>query len=183
MKDVMLDFETMGNGKNAAVVQIGACYFDRVTGEIGKTFECNIDLESCIKSGGELDASTVQWWLSQSPEAIQSILANPKYTIQDSFNGLNDFLGDCKAIWSHATFDFVILQETLKRLGIKPKFRYSHARDIRTLVDIANIKTKPLVREGLHHNGLADCKHQVKYVTAALNYLKGALNEYPSQVP
>jgi hypothetical protein len=52
MKDVMLDIETFGNGKHAAICQIGACYFDRSNGEIGATFKVNVDARSAEKSGG-----------------------------------------------------------------------------------------------------------------------------------
>ncbi len=43
MRDCMIDFETLGTGPDAAIIQVGACYFDRVTGEIGATFKRNFD--------------------------------------------------------------------------------------------------------------------------------------------
>lgn len=173
----MLDFETFGNGKNALVIQIGACFFDRVTGEIGYTFKLNVDAVSAAKSGGEFDASTIYFWLSQSSEAIKSVTDEPRVPIKDAFILLNDFLKQAKAIWSHATFDFVILQETLKRLDIKPSFRYSVARDIRTLQDLSKgVYAKSFKREGTHHDALEDCKFQVKYCVAALNSIKSPIN-------
>ena len=172
----MIDMETLGNGKHAAVIQIGACYFDRNTGEIGQTFDMNIDAESAVRSGAEMDAATVYWWLSQSKEAIDSVIAQPRIDTTLAFEALNEFLKDAKTIWSHATFDFVILTETLKRLQIKPSFRYTVARDIRTLVDLAKITFSKTKREGLHHNGLDDCKHQVKYCVEAMNKIKGRQN-------
>lgn len=175
MKDVMLDFETLGNGKNKCVVQVGACYFDRTTGEIGKTFEANIDARSAVMAGGQIDADTVYWWLKQSREAIDSILKEPLEDITIIFTRLNDFLKDAKEIWSHATFDYVTLQETLKQLNIKPSFSYRSARDIRTLVDIAGITVDKTTRTGLHHNGLEDCRHQVKYCVAAMDKIKRRL--------
>lgn len=169
----MLDLESFGNGKNACVVQIGACYFDRVSGEIGKTFKVNVDARSSVESGADMDADTVYWWLSQSREAIDSVTSDPKLTIVDSFNQLNAFLINAESVWSHATFDFVIVQETFKRLGIKPTFSFRTARDIRTLVNLANITVSKTPREGLHHDALEDCKHQVKYCVEAMNKLKG----------
>jgi hypothetical protein len=173
MIDCMIDFESLGNGKNACVIQVGACYFDRDTGEIGETFDMNIDAESAVRSGADIDAQTVYWWLSQSKEAQNSVIAQPRIDATLAFEALNEFLKDAKTIWSHATFDFVILTETLKRLRIKPSFRYTTARDIRTLVDLANLNMKGAKREGLHHNGLDDCKHQVKYCVEAMKKLKG----------
>lgn len=173
MKDVMLDFETLGNGKNAAVVQIGACYFDRVTGEIGKTLDIRITPESAVERGGDMDASTVVWWLKQSKEAQQAVFEGPAVDIDSAFLELNRFLQDAKAIWSHATFDFVILQETMKRLRIHPSYQYRAARDIRTLTDLAPLSMADKAnREGVHHNAIDDCKFQVKYCVLALSKLK-----------
>lgn len=172
VKDVMIDFETLGNGKNAAVCQVGACFFNRDTGEIISTFKRNIDARSAVKSGAELDADTVYWWLSQCREAIDSISEGPLHEITATFAELNNYLEPAEAIWSHATFDFVILSETIKRLGLKPKYSYRAARDIRTLLDLSGVDYKDFQREGVHHDGLSDAIHQVKYCTYALNKLK-----------
>lgn len=172
MNDVMLDLETLGNGKDKCICQIGACYFDRETGVIGQTLKINVDAGSHERHGGKLDASTVYWWLSQSKEAQSSILAEPRVDIVEAFNQLNRFLEGAKTIWSHATFDFVTIQETYKQLNIKPSFHYRTARDLRTVVDLGKISIDKQQREGLHHDALDDCKFQVKYCVAALNKIK-----------
>lgn len=178
MTDVMLDFETFGNGKNKCVVQVGTCYFNRETGEIGKTFKRNIDASTHVKVGAELDADTVYWWLSQSKEAIASVIAEPREDIRVVFNDLNLFLQDAKSIWSHATFDFVTLQETLKQLDIKPLFSFRSARDIRTLVDLGKISTSDFnATRTTHHDALDDCYTQVKYCVAALNKVSGRVEK------
>jgi exodeoxyribonuclease VIII len=168
MKSIMLDFETFGNSKNACVVQIGACQFDEKSGQIISTFFTNVDADSAIKSGAEMDASTVYWWLQQSPEAIQSVIAGEKEPIYSAFTKLNQYLEKADNIWSHATFDFVILTETLRRLSIKPLFSYRSARDLRTLNYLSKAK-KPSARKGIHHNALDDCHYQVEYCVACLN--------------
>lgn len=176
MKDVMLDIESLGNGKNATIVQVAAVFFDRATGKLGKSFKVNIDARSAVQSGAELDADTVYWWLSQSREAINSITEQPLFDIRLAMNDLNDFLESAVAIWSHATFDFVIITETFKRLGIKTKFHYRTCRDIRTLVDLANINTKDYqpTFEGVQHDALYDCIHQIKYCVVAFQKLKSS---------
>ena len=178
MNDVQLDFETLGNGKEKCIIQVGACYFDRVTGEIGATFKRNIDAASHMQYGAQIDAQTVYWWLSQSKEAINSVIAEPREDIKVVMNDLNEFLKDAKAIWSHATFDFVTLQETLKQLDIKPLFSFRTARDIRTLVDLGKVSTSDFnVERKLHHDALDDCFTQVKYCVAALNKVSGRVEK------
>lgn len=54
MHNVMLDLETMGSGPRAAIVTIGAVFFDPMTGELGEEFEAAIDLRSSAKYG-EID--------------------------------------------------------------------------------------------------------------------------------
>lgn len=171
MKDVMLDFETLGNGKDKCLCQVGAVYFDKVTGELGPELKMNIDADSHVKAGGVIDAQTVNWWLQQSAEARASILA-PGVSVTSAMITLNDFLSYSTRIWSHATFDFVTLVDTLKQLGITPQFSYKAGLDLRTLVYLAGTSTSSFVREGVHHDALADAKYQVKYAVAALNTVK-----------
>lgn len=175
MKSVMIDFETFGTSPDACIVQVGACYFDPNTGAIGATFKRNIDARSSVQSGAIIDADTVYWWLGQSPEAQVSITTGlQRLDIFEAFDQLNAFLEGAKEIWSHATFDFVILSQTMKRLLIEPKFKYYVARDIRTLTAIAkpSMFDKNAKRDGVHHDALDDCKHQVKYVCKLLNRIR-----------
>lgn len=174
MKDVMLDLETFGNSKTSVIVQIGACYFDRYTGEIGDTFKINIDAESSLREGFDVWGSTIYWWLDQSEDARKSILAEPRVDVLEAVNQLNDFIKGVKQIWSHATFDFVILKGHFEKLNIKPNFHYRAARDLRTLTDLAGIKDwKKYERVGTHHDALDDCKFQVKYAVDCFNILRG----------
>lgn len=168
MKDVMIDLETFGSGPDACTIQIGACYFDRKTGAIGEKLELNVD---AVTTTGKLDASTLYWWLQQSKAAIDGVTKEPRLSEKDAYAKLNLFLKDAEAVWSHATFDFVIVTNTLKRLGIKPLFSYRSARDIRTLVNLARVDTKALPRDDIQHTALADCLYQVKYCVSALNVL------------
>lgn len=172
MNDVMIDFETLGNGENKVICQVGAVFFDKSTGELGAEFKANIDAVSHTKNGGVIDAQTVYWWLAQSDAARQSILAEPREHIIVVMNQLNEFLAPATRIWSHATFDFVTLTETLRKLGIKPVFSYKAGLDLRTLIYLAGTSVAKTARDGTHHNGLDDAKFQVKYTVAALNEIK-----------
>lgn len=171
MKDVMIDFETFGNGPNKCICQVGAVYFDRVTGELGKQFKINIDAGSHTKRGAVIDADTVYWWLAQSEAARNSLLTD-RVEVSLAMSHLNEFLRGAERVWSHATFDFVTLMDTFKQLGITPSVSYKAGMDLRTLVYVAHVSTKDFPREGVHHDGLADAIHQVKYCVASLNLIK-----------
>lgn len=176
MNKAMIDLETFGTGTNACVVQIGACYFDE-QGNIGKSLKMNVDGIDSQKNGGVIDASTIYWWLEQSEEARKGIsnkIFNNSYAEKYAWECLNSFLSEAKEIWSHATFDFVIMTEAFKRLQLKPTFHYRAARDIRTLLSVTNYQKK-LQRVGVHHDALDDCKFQVAYCTDAMRSFKGPL--------
>ena len=169
MMDVMMDFETLGTGNDAVIIQIGACYFDRITGAIYSKFKANIDSESSVKHGFTIDASTVSWWMNQDKEAFNSVFnANNKRDVKKVFIEFNDFLKHADCIWSHATFDFVKLECHLKKLGIEQSFHYRSPRDIRTLLDISNVNPKEYKQGGIAHNALDDALFQVIYTVHAL---------------
>lgn len=176
MRDVMLDLETMGSTFNAPIVQIGAVYFDRYTGELGEEFNHNISLEQEMNRGFTPDGSTILWWLAQSKEAQKSVLKRNEWYIDEVYNELNNFLKKSKSIWSHATFDYVILMNHMNKLQIKPKFHYRNAKDIRTLVDLAGIDYSKEDRVGIHHNALDDCKFQINYCVKCFNLIKKETN-------
>lgn len=165
MNDVMIDFEALGKD---CPCQIGAIYFDRVTGELGEPFKANIDANSLNTPP---DARTVYWWLSQSKEAQNTLLTN-KQDIRNVLANLVEFLAPANRIWSHATYDFAMLQNLLNQYNIPNSISYKSGMDIRTLMYLAGTSTKDIAREGTHHDALEDCKYQVKYVTKALNQLK-----------
>lgn len=166
MKRAMIDFETLGTGTAACVIQMGAVYF--MPGDTGATFKCNVDPYDAVKNGAVMDTSTVMWWMAQSDEARKSVTSGERLPERKAFEALNEFLSRADEVWSHATFDFVILTEALKRLGLKPAFHYRAARDIRTLVALSSVDTKKLHRDGVHHDALDDAIFQAHYCQAIL---------------
>lgn len=167
----MIDLETFGNSPNAVIIQIGACKFDRVTGEVGEMFNINVNAESGLKEGFEVQASTIYWWLEQSKAARESVSSDLKWNVRKAMGSLNFFIDDCKCVWSHSTFDFVIMMNHFRKLDIEPNVSFRAARDIRTVVDLANINVNSYERVGVAHDALSDCLFQVKYVVDCLNTL------------
>lgn len=171
---VMLDIECLGNSpETACIVQIGAAYFNPHTGDISHAFSVNVS--PINQKGAVLEGSTVMWWLDQSKEAQNAVFKNEQESLSLALLKLNDFLEGVDCIWSHATYDFVIIVEAFKREQIKPKFSYKNGMDIRTLKYLSGLEISQ-TREGVHHNALDDVKFQIKYVVEMLRKLNEKSN-------
>lgn len=166
MKDIMIDLETLGTRHDAMVISIGACYFDRRTGEIGRAFSANIN----PKENGDrftMDYDTVKWWTEQSESARKLVFETPTY-LEIALFELMKFIGDGNEVtlWSHATFDMPILSHAFEVANLKNPVPYRNMRDLRTLMDLADHHSKT-AREGTHHHALDDAKFQAKYAAEA----------------
>lgn len=171
MKDVMLDLETLGTRHDAMIVQIGACYFDRMTGEIGEKFKATIKYRADIQHPYSLDYDTVRFWLYQSESARKSIMQGD-VELTDALIGLALFLKNSELIWSHATFDMPILMNAFSEIGLKFPLGYRATRDLRTLMDLAQHKSE-LPRGGTHHDALDDAIYQSQYAAEAFQKMYG----------
>lgn len=180
MKNIMLDLETMGSGSNAAIISIGAVFFDPLTGEIGQEFYQVVSLNSSAKFG-ELDSSTVLWWLKQSDEARAVFEVKDKMTLYGSLELFTHWIWNyCDrnekdkpdaVVWGNgATFDNVILGNAYKAVRLRQPWSFANDRDVRTLVDLGRQlrgvdPKKDLTLQGTAHNALDDAKFQVRYVS------------------
>jgi len=178
MNDIMIDLETLSTRHDAAIVSIGACYFDIQTGEIGNTFYQTIAMQDS-QYFGHISADTVRWWLTQNDEARSAISQpNNQLEINDALSEFDKFrLGGSK-LWSNgSSFDLVILRNAYARcLWNKTPWEYWEERDTRTIVDLAErmtgIKsTKSMPFTGAKHNALNDAIFQAQYVSKAFQLL------------
>ncbi len=185
MNNVMLDLETMGNGQRAAIVGIGAVLFDPLTGELGAEFECTVSLLNSAKYG-EIDPSTVLWWMNQSPEARAKLSDPHAVLLSDALFSFSSFLieqviakGPKPLVWGNgATFDNVIITSAYLAINSERPWPFWNDRDVRTIVDLGRTlhgfdpkKETPFV--GIAHTPLADAKHQARYVSAIYQKLAG----------
>lgn len=178
MNNIMLDLETMGSGPRAAIVSIGAVFFDLQTGELGAEFEVAVDLRESVKHG-EMSAETVLWWLEQSDEARKKVTEGTKdgrrLFLVHALNSFTEFVvsnrtGDVSVWGNGAGFDNVILSSAYEAVGLEKPWKHWNDCDVRTMVmmgrTLLNIDPKtdmPFVGE--RHTPLADAKHQAKYVS------------------
>ncbi|EJH3920000.1 3'-5' exoribonuclease, partial [Escherichia coli] len=169
---LMIDIETMGKNPNAAIISIGAIFFDPQTGDMGPEFSKTIDLDT---AGGVIDRDVIKWWLKQSREAQSAILTD-EIPLDDALLQLREFIAENSGeffvqVWGNgANFDNVILRRSYERQGIPCPWHYHNDRDVRTIVELGkaiDFEARTAIPfEGERHNALDDARYQAKYVSA-----------------
>ena len=168
MKNIMIDLETMGNGSNAAIISIGAVYFDE-TG-LGNEFYKKISLESSVAAGLEMDADTVLWWMNQHKDARKEFeeKGDPLFLVMKQ---LANFIEEDCCIWGNgAAFDNVILKNAFQKCNISIPWKFSNDRCFRTLKNL--FPGVEIPKNNCKHNALEDAKWQANYALKVLDYLK-----------
>lgn len=176
MHNVMLDLETMGNGPRAAIVSIGAVFFDPLTGKLGAEFEAHVDLCDSAKFG-EIDPDTVLWWLRQNDEARAGVTEGDRLPLCGALYNLCRWVdtnspSHSVMMWGNgAAFDNVILRSAFAATTLKAPWAHWNDRDVRTIVELGRTlcgfdPKKEMPFEGVAHTPLADAKHQARYVSA-----------------
>lgn len=167
----IVDLETMGNGPRAAIASIGVAVVRE--GLLTDSTYIPVSLESSVQHGGELDASTVLWWLGQGEEARAAVRAGAT-PLRDALNYLTDFIRshspmpNATYIWGNgSSFDCVILRSAYQAAGLEAPWPFWNDRDLRTLLHLYPA-AKALPFEGIKHHALDDARHEAKQLVAAL---------------
>lgn len=182
MTHVSLDLETMGQKKDAAIIAIGACFFNPLSGEIGEQFytQVNLDIGNGV-SNGDVTPSTIIWWLKQSDEARQKFFDNEKapdiYTALCEF-GKFIFQSQDVQVWGNGiSFDNTIMESAYDRhFKNEAPWEFYRERDVRTMVEIGEqigvYPKRDLPFEGERHYALADAIHQAKIIHTVWRSIK-----------
>lgn len=183
--DLMLDLETAGISYDAAIVQIAIIPFDLKASKISpKTqwFCKEVNLINAVAQGCTISESTIEWWEKQDPDLYNQVFSGTE-SLEYVLNQLNDFIktysADNIAIWSHATFDPVILASAYRLCDLKPNFPFWVHKDLRTIEYLSDISTwdMPLRDEMLTaHNALKDCEYQISCLAIWHNAVKNTNN-------
>jgi len=176
MFEIMLDLETMGTGPNAAIVAIGAAAFcPHERRVLGESFYAPVSLASAVQGGGVMDASTVQWWLQQGPEAralfgkeaeaIQILVSLIEFSMWVA-NVAGTDPKNVKVWGNGADFDNVILASAYNREQIDPPWGRFNNRCYRTIKSLyPEVKME---RSGTHHHARDDAISQAEHLCRIL---------------
>ena len=184
MEHVSLDLETMGQSPNSAIVAIGAYHVNvhappEDEPNRDRAFYTRVDLGSCLKHGLQIDASTVYWWLGQPGEARNAIAEADRRDLSSALGAFSQWLrarvgdADDTQLWSHATFDAVILANAYRALGMWNPIKYTNMVDLRTLRHFPPFSTGTVLGADKHdsphaHHAAYDAFYQGKDVVRAM---------------
>lgn len=119
----MIDIETLGNQSNSVITSIAGVEFDLDSGQTGKEFSINVDIQSCLDIGLEINASTLIWWFNQSKDAQMQMLVDPK-PIEQALALLNGFIDQKSIVWGNSCrFDLGLLQNAYTKLKMEIPWR------------------------------------------------------------
>ena len=174
MEDIMVDIETLDTSQSAVVLSIGAVAFDPNSKVLGEEFYVEFtDIDLQQKLGRTIGADTVTWWMQQSDEAKQLFSRIPsagarRVTTAQGLSEFSAFLarngGLQMQLWGNgADFDNVIIGSLYDSFGILKPWSYGKNRCYRTMKRRFGEHT-PVVRHGVHHNGLDDAITQAVHL-------------------
>lgn len=172
--NIMLDLETLSTRKDAAIIQLAACVFDPVTGELGDAYNAFIK-----DSGGAVTLATIGWWMQQAPASKigAAFTAADALTERAALAAFGAWLqaANPEALWSHgAPFDIVVLDMAYARHDLKKPWSYKIERDTRTLYALAPGGMPAIAVDPAQvHDARYDCDLQIQQVVAALRTCRG----------
>jgi len=176
-RHIMVDLETMSTRPDAAIVAIGAYVFD----PFGYDVECDrernfyraVRLDSSLAYGLRVDGEAVTWWLRQS-DAARAAIVDDAISLDHALHEFAHWVAlppEQVILWSHAGFDYPIVQNAYAATNVASPLWYRSPRDLRTIIHAAfgrNLDVEEEVGDfpanPLPHHAAYDAWHQALMV-------------------
>jgi hypothetical protein len=179
--DLMVDVECLGTSNNAAMVSIGAVFFDLATETIGASFTKNIHLATAVRDGGTMDAATVLWWLKQS-DAAKGRVFQGAIDIKEVLHDLAIWIGNncpdknVRPWGNSARFDLGILSSAFERNHTPVPWKWRNERCFRTVRNLnPQVPYTPSEKGDGAHDPTVDCRFQIQHLFSVKRYRNGDL--------
>ena len=193
--DVMIDIETMSTNREKGMILSAAFKvfkFDPFDDNFGdEDMECEVFINptDSICDGFVADEGTQSWWAKQPEEIRRMMFEDIKSRGRGTASALREFYSKlCSlaekydlTVWAKGSdFDFVLLENAMKRVGViksesELPWRFWRKRDVRTLIDIAKrLHPEGWSKKNAAHGALADCVIQIAEVEEAYDFLRAA---------
>lgn len=174
----MVDIEALDSGQNAAIISIGAVYFDIGEQALGEELYLEFDqsaLREQIDLGATWSLSTTQWWMQQSDSArevwarkIGQVSNKEGFAQLQKYFNLFPEHGRNLNVWGNgSTYDNVCMQNFYTRFNQQIPWNYTGDMCYRTIKAMFGHRVR-LCRSGTYHNALDDSITQAKHLIAML---------------
>ena len=161
MNDLMVDIETLGTTPDAAIISLGAVWFDPRSDEMGAELYRVID----PRQRRHIDPDTVLWWFGQPSGSNPFARRAAMHPLPDALEDLSVFIAQNTGpvrLWSQgAAFDGVLLEDAFRQHGRVAPWKFWDVRDTRTVYDMAGDDDRTAL---VAHHALEDAKAQARRV-------------------
>ena len=169
---VMVDIETLGLDRHAAIISLGAVRFD--AGKMGETFYREVNLESNDAHGRTIDEDTWDWWTDEQGADEATLRAGAD--LVDVLADFAEWYGDADEIWANSpSFDCELLEDAYAQTPYSEPWEFWEERDYRTLSELP--VAPDLEMQGEEHHALDDAKHQAHVAATTLKRLNSVAQE------
>lgn len=184
--NIMVDLETASIKENAAILSWAMVAFTTDGSECNiEPFYKTVNLTSCFMAGMDIDRSTQDWWMKQSPESRAVILQAEGENILPVTRAAYCWLSALSEkhalyMWCRGIdFDLPKIEWCFRNfLEQNAPYKYYHKMDVRTVLEFMNINQSAFPFEGVKHHSVDDCFHDIKMVQAACQLQKDSLSAY-----
>jgi len=177
--NLMIDIETLSTRPDAAILSIGAVFFDPESEKLGAEFSAHIRMKDGAKYG-HISPETVRWWMQQSEAARADAIKGDEHCLIESLIHLEKWIiANCNQhnvkVWAKSpSFDLVILTSAFARFDILPPWEYYNERDVRTALALKSNNeqsgsTNSFRENKLQHSALEDAKFQALQIISLLS--------------
>jgi hypothetical protein len=171
--EVTIDLETLGVNPSPVLLSLGAVKHNGT--EILDKFHVGIDPTTCQQLGLKIDASTVMFWMGEKgdvSEARAALLGLEKVDLVSALLGFAEWFGpEPLPVWGNgASADNVWMRSAYLAAGLECPWPFYMDRCYRTMKCV--FPGLEPVREGVHHDALADATSQATPLQAIIEHIQ-----------
>lgn len=174
---MMIDIETLGNGPNALIVQVGVVVFN--CADIISADQYAISINDSLRHGRQVDAEALNFWLTRtSDEQRRNLFKGHQVTLGEALTCIQHIFqsSECEHIWSYgANYDVPILNSAYWAIFNKPgPWKFWNVRCVRTYLEVAELSINQVVQteHGPAHMAVVDAHRQAEAIIRANLKLK-----------
>ena len=186
---LMLDIESLALGPRPVITQAALLGYDLNEDELLDSRHVQyypVDPQQMIIPPRRIMATTIAWWMKQSDDARENFELSTSNDFQDLpalgrnlisvFNQLtNNGTRPYELYARGPQFDVVAIETLLEELGLEKPWKHDSVRDLRTLLALAGVNPKNVVKPAgfIPHIAYWDARWQINQYLHAKRVLSG----------